>query len=395
MTKQFRNVIRWASAEVPAGLFLLASALAAIFWANSPWSQSYFALGRVHFGPAALGLDLSLSTWAADAVLALFFFAVGLELKQELTTGSLHNPREAAVPVFAAVGGMIVPALVFAAVVVGAGQPTSIDGWAIPTATDIAFAVTVQALFGKGLPSHMRTFLLTLAVADDLLAIIVIAIFYAHGLNFLALLVALVFLALFTWLVRRPRPPWILLLVLAIFVWYFVFRSGIHATIAGVMLGLATPARPLPGQKQAQTHRFARIAAPLSALIALPIFAFFASGVRVVGPSFALIGAQPVFWAVLLGLVVGKFIGVIAMTWLVTKVTPLKVPGHLSIRDLVPVGFLTGIGFTVALLVTELAFTDDVLVLSAKTAILLGSLCAGVLGSISLVLDRRRRLRRL
>lgn len=395
MTRRIKKAVSRLSAEIPAGLLLLAAALVAVFWANSPWYTHYLSLGQTTFGPAALGLNLSLNAWAADAVLAVFFFAVGLELKQELTTGNLSNPKDAAVPVFAAVGGMIVPALIFVTVVAAAGEPSSLRGWAVPTATDIAFAVTIQALFGRGLPVQMRTFLLTLAVADDLLAIIVIAVFYAHGLNFLALAVAGVLLTIFALLVRLPHASWIVLLPLAVGVWYFTFRSGIHATISGVLLGLVTPARPLPRQQQAQTHRFARVAAPLSALVALPIFAFFASGVRVVGPNLAVIGSQAVFWAVLAGLVLGKFVGVTISTWLVTKLTSLRIPGGLTVRDLVPVAFLTGIGFTVALLVTELAFNNDLEILSAKAAILLASVCAGVLGAIGLVWDRHHRFRSL
>lgn len=391
MRKRITRTIERAAGEVPAGLILLLAAVAAVIWANSPWSSSYFALGNIEIGPARLGLHLPLNVWAADAVLAFFFFVVGLELKQELTTGSLRNPRDAAVPMLAAIGGMVLPALIFTAVVLSFGQSGAAHGWAIPTATDIAFAVTIQALFGKGLPGELRTFLLTLAVVDDLLAIIVIAVFYVGGLDFLALGIALALVGLFAILVRTSWAKWFILVPLAALVWFFMYRSGVHATISGVLLGLVVPARAQSGATQAQTHRFARYFAPFSALVALPIFAFFASGVTVAGPDFASIVTQPVTLAVAAGLLVGKFVGVLGTTWTVTRLTPLRLPGGLQVRDLVPIGFLTGIGFTVALLVTELAFGEDSYGVSAKVAILSASVIAGVLGALSLTWDRHHR----
>lgn len=391
MRKRITRTIERAAGEVPAGLILLLAAVAAVIWANSPWSSSYFALGNMEVGPTRLGLHLPLNVWAADGVLAFFFFVVGLELKQELTTGSLRNPRDAAVPMVAAIGGMVLPALIFTAIVLSFGQSGAVHGWAIPTATDIAFAVTIQALFGKGLPGELRTFLLTLAVVDDLLAIIVIAVFYAGGLDFLALGIALALVGLFAILVRTSWARWFILVPLAALVWFFMHRSGVHATISGVLLGLVVPARAQSGDSRAQTHRFARYFAPFSALVALPIFAFFASGVTVAGPDFASIVMQPVTLAVAAGMLVGKFVGVLGTTWAITRITPLRLPGGLQVRDLVPIGFLAGIGFTVALLVTELAFGEDSYGVSAKVAILSASAIAGVLGALSLTWDRHHR----
>lgn len=390
MTGRWKSRLRAAADEVPAGLVLLVAAVVAVFWSNSPWADSYFALGSVEVGPEAIDLRMPLHEWAADGVLAVFFFAVGLELKQELVTGSLRDPLKAGVPVLAAIGGMLTPALVFVVVVASRGATDALGGWAIPTATDIAFAVTVLAVFGKGVSVQLRVFLLTLAVVDDLLAIVVIAFFYTAGINFLAIAISLVFVVLFTLCVRSKFSRWFTLLPLGILAWYFMHQSGIHATIAGVLLGLVVPARPIRGENLARTNHLARFIAPISALVVLPVFAFFASGVTITGGHLKEIVLQPVAWAVFFGLVVGKFVGVLGTTFLVTKLTPLHLDDEITVVDLVPTGFLAGIGFTVALLVTELAFADELHIQSAKAAILVGSLFSGFLGALALRRSRRR-----
>src|SRR6478736_6236204 len=235
--------------ETVGGALLLVATVIALVWANSPWSDSYFELGDVEVGPAALHLNLTLATWAADGLLAIFFFVAGLELKREFVAGDLRDPRRAALPVAAAVGGMVVPALVYA--VVNTTSPDGdLAGWAIPMATDIAFAVAVLAVISTHLPSALRTFLLTLAVVDDLLAITVIALFYSDDLRPVWLLAALAPLALFTALVQRRVHAWWALLPLAFATWAMVHASGIHATVAGVLLGFAVPvpARKITGK---------------------------------------------------------------------------------------------------------------------------------------------------
>lgn len=377
--------------ESVAGILLLLAAAIALIWANSPWRASYVELSAFTLGPAALHLDLTLAQWAADGLLAVFFLVVGLELKQEIVTGSLRNPRQAAVPVLAAVGGMVIPAVVFVAVLTVTGATDALRGWAVPTATDIAFALAVLAVFGKGLPRALRVFLLTLAVVDDLLAIIVIAVFYTGSVSYAWLLASLGCVAVFAWLTRRARTPWWLLLPVGLLAWGFMHSSGVHATIAGVLLGLVVPALPVHGEHHSRTHRFAECVQPLSAGVIVPVFAFFAAGVSLVdgdGPLAVL--RQPVLTAIILGMILGKVIGVLGTTVLVTRLTPLRLPDAIGVRDLLPIGLLTGIGFTVSLLIAELAFPDGEHTSAAKFAVLAGSLTAATLGALALRLSARR-----
>ncbi|WP_395638364.1 Na+/H+ antiporter NhaA [Pseudolysinimonas sp.] len=385
----------WVTAETTGGFLLLGAAAVALIWANSPWREAYRALAEFRIGPEALHLDLTLATWAADGLLAIFFFVVGVELKHELVAGSLRRPKEAAVPVLAAIGGMIVPAALYLVVVIGFGDREAVHGWAIPTATDIAFALAVLAIFGRGLPRALRTFLLTLAVVDDLLAIIVIALFYTSGVDLLMLGASVVAVAVFAVLTRMRHPRWWLLIPVALVAWGFMHESGVHATIAGVLLGLSVPARLVHGETESRTHRFDDRVRPFSSGIALPLFAFFSAGVSLVdgdGPL-AVLG-QPVVLAITLGLVVGKLVGVLGVTALVTRLSPLRLPDTIGLRDLLPVGFLTGIGFTVSLLIAELSFPDSVHTAGAKVAILVATLLAAVLAAGTLRWDARRARKR-
>src|SRR5215212_10017838 len=311
--------------ETIGGLLLLVATLAALVWANSPWSDAYESFRDTTVGPSSIAgqeisLDLSLATWAADGLLAIFFFVAGLELKREFVAGDLRSPRRAVLPVAAAVGGMVLPALVFIAVNARAA-PGNLAGWAIPTATDIAFALAVLALVGTALPTALRTFLLTLAVVDDLLAIVIIALFYTADLHVLPMALAAVPLALFAVLVQRRVRTWWLLLPLAVATWALVHASGVHATVAGVLLGFAVPvvrSRKAggpdagPGLAEHFEHRFR----PLSAGIAVPVFALMSAGVAIGGLS-GLTSAltDPVAVGIMIGLVVGKPIGITAATW--------------------------------------------------------------------------------
>jgi NhaA family Na+:H+ antiporter len=349
-------------------------------------------IGPEYIGPVHIHLDLSVAAWAADGLLAIFFFVVGLELKHEFVAGSLRSPREAGVPMIAAVGGMAVPAIVYAVLVVGLGDSTALRGWAIPTATDIAFALAVLAVFGTGLPAAIRTFLLTLAVVDDLLAIIVIAVVYTSELSFGFLALSLLFVALFGWHVRSRAPRWWILLPLFAVAWTFMHASGVHATVAGVLMGFTVAARPAHGEAKARTHRYERAVKPWSQGLALPLFAFFAAGVDLVdggGPGEIL--TQPVVVAITAGLVLGKVLGVLGTTWVVIKVTGLRLAQGIGVRDLLPVAFLAGIGFTVSLLVSELSFgNESEHTLGAKAAILGASVIAAVLGALTLRWDARK-----
>lgn len=365
---------RWLSRETTSGILLLAAAALALVWANSAWRESYHALSEVIIGPASLHLNLSLATWAADGLLAIFFFTVGVELKEEIVVGSLSKPREAVVPVLAALGGMALPALIYSGVILATGESGAFHGWAIPTATDIAFALGVLAIFGRGLPRALRVFLLTLAVVDDLMAIIIIAVFYTGDLTMLALVGSLAAIAVFALVVRSRHPYWWILIPTAVAAWALMHEAGVHATIAGVLMGLMVPARLVHGEAAPRTHRFDAAVRPYSVAIALPIFAFFSAGVTLVdgdGPREVIM--QPVVAAIVAGLVLGKLVGVLGTTWLVTRFTPLRLPDAIGIRDLLPVGFLTGIGFTVSLLIAELSFPDSEHALGAKIAVLMGS----------------------
>ena len=386
----------WLSRETTGGALLIGAALLALLWANSPWREAYTSLsstvvGLASLGPIGVHLDLSLSTWAADGLLAIFFFVVGVELKHEFVAGSLRNPKEAGVPMIAAVGGMAVPALVYTAAVLMLDDPGALHGWAIPTATDIAFALGVLAIFGRGLPVAIRTFLLTLAVVDDLLAIVVIAVFYTETIHWGSLLGALACIALFAWHVRSRAPRLFIMVPLALIAWTLMHSSGVHATVAGVLLGFMVPAIAMHGEPESRTHNFEHAVRPFSQGLALPAFAFFAAGVSLVdsgGPA-ALVG-QPVVLAISAGLLLGKVVGVLGATALVTRVTPLRLPAGIGVRDLLPVGFLAGIGFTVSLLISELSFSDSEYADGAKVAILGASVLAAVLGAISLRWDARR-----
>ncbi|WP_422774793.1 Na+/H+ antiporter NhaA [Plantactinospora sp. WMMC1484] len=377
--------------ETVGGVLLLVAAVLALAWANSPWSESYRALGAFEIGPAALHLDLSLATWAADGLLAIFFFVAGLELKREFVAGDLREPRRAMLPVAAAVGGMAVPALIYTAFNAGAGDG-ALAGWAIPTATDIAFALAVLGVINTHLPAAMRTFLLTLAVVDDLLAIVIIAIFYTGSLSFGPLLLALIPLAIFGVLVQRRVRSWWLLLPLAAVTWALVHESGVHATVAGVALAFTVPVlrrKPGPGPGLAEhfEHRFR----PVSAGFAVPVFAFFAAGVSVAGAGG--LGASltdSVAVGVVVGLVAGKAAGVLGATWLVQRLTRARLAEGLGWWDVFGLALLAGIGFTVSLLIGELAFgagteRDD----HTKIGVLLGSLLSAALATVVLRMRNR------
>jgi NhaA family Na+:H+ antiporter len=388
--------------ETVGGILLVAAAVIALVWANSPASESYFALRDLRVGYAPWHLELSLGAWAADGLLAIFFFLVGLELKREFVAGDLRSFSRSVVPIAAAVGGVAVPAVIYA--LVNLGSPEALRGWAIPTATDIAFAVAVLAIIGSHLPSALRIFLLTLAVVDDLIAITIIAVFYTGDLSAGPLLLALLPLAVFTFLAQRyrrffgtrPSAAWYILLPLGVATWALVHASGIHATVAGVLLGFAIPVirsqasggpSAGPGLSEVFEHRFR----PISAGFAVPVFAFFSAGVAIGGWDGLLSAVtDPVAVGIVVALVAGKPVGILGTTWLVTKLTRASLDRSLKWIDVFGVSLLAGIGFTVSLLVAELSFGlgsihDD----HAKVGILTASLLAALLASSVLVLRNR------
>jgi NhaA family Na+:H+ antiporter len=324
-----------------------------------------------------------MGSWAADGLLAIFFFVVGVELKREFVAGDLRDPARAALPILAAVGGMVVPAAVYAGVNLAAGSPDTLSGWAVPTATDIAFALAVLAVLSTHLPSALRTFLLTLAVVDDLLAITVIAVFYTDHLAPGPLAIALVPGALFALAVQRGVRRWWVLVPLALATWALVHASGIHATVAGVVLGFTIPVLG----PHAAAERFEHLLRPVSAGFAVPVFAFFAAGVTVGGVRG--LGAaltHPVTLGVIAGLVIGKPLGIGLTTFLLAKFTHASLDDDLAWRDVFGVSLLAGIGFTVSLLIGELAFGDGTVdAADVKIGVLIGSVAAGLLASVVLM----------
>ncbi|WP_448391382.1 Na+/H+ antiporter NhaA [Mycolicibacterium sp. XJ879] len=393
-TKRIASILR---KETVGGAILLVAAAVALVWANSPWSESYFALRDLKIGgePFGLHLDLTVGTWAADGLLALFFFVVGLELKREFVAGDLRDPARAAMPIAAAVGGMVAPALIFVAVTAHVGDGAT-RGWAIPTATDIAFAVAVLAVISTHLPAALRTFLLTLAVVDDLLAVSVIAVFYTESINWLALAAAAVPLVLFAVCVQRRIRSWWLLVPLALATWVLMHESGVHATVAGVLLGFTVPAmrsaagggpQAGPGLAEHFEHRLR----PLSAGFAIPVFAFFAAGVYIGGvEGFTRALTDPITLGIVLGLVVGKPVGIFLTTRVLASVTRANLDEAIRWIDVVGIALLAGIGFTVSLLIGDLAYglgseRDEFV----KIGVLTGSVCAAVLAAVLLRLRNR------
>ncbi|MFT3899177.1 MAG: Na+/H+ antiporter NhaA [Gordonia sp. (in: high G+C Gram-positive bacteria)] len=395
-----RRVATILRKETVGGFLLVGAAVIALVVANSPLRTSYEKLRDTVVGYAPWHLDLTVGQWASDGLLAVFFFLVGLELKREVVDGELRAPRTAVIPVLAAVGGVAVPALIYLAVNRG-GQ--NAHGWAIPTATDIAFAVAVLAVVGSRLPASLRLFLLTLAVVDDLIAIVIIAVVYTEHLAWTPLLLALLPIAVFAflthrwanWFARNAIAAWVFLLPLGVAAWALVHASGIHATIAGVLLGFATPVfrgsdhgpgdDGLAGQFE---HRFR----PLSAGFAVPVFAFFSAGVALGGSGpLSQTFTDPVVIGIAAGLLLGKPIGIFGTTWLTVRFTRARLGPGVRWVDVFGVSVLAGIGFTVSLLVAELTFRADAAGLDhAKIAILAASTTAALLAGTLLAARNRR-----
>jgi len=374
--------------ETLGGVLLLVATLVAIVWANSPWSSAYESLQSYHLGPDGLHLRLTVAEWAGDGLLAVFFFVAGLELKREFVAGDLRDPRRAAVPVAAAVGGVMAPAILYLLVTAGEGAT---EGWAIPTATDIAFALAVLAIIGTHLPDALRTFLLTLAVVDDLLAITIIALFYTDHLSVAPLLLALLPLAAFGLLAQRRIHVWWLLMPLALLTWGLVHASGVHATVAGVLLAFTVPVVRSdraggpdagPGLAEHLEHTWR----PVSSAVAVPVFAFASTGVTVGG--LAGLGTSltdRVAVGIMMGLVAGKTVGVFAATYLTARFTRADLDEGLAWVDVFGLAILSGIGFTVSLLIGGLAFGEDSPRNDhVKVAILAGSVMAALLAAVVL-----------
>jgi len=379
--------------ETVGGMVLLAAAAVALVWANTPLSSAYESIRDFHFGIEAWGLDLSVAHWTADGLLAIFFFVAGAELKRELVVGELRHPGTAVLPVVAAACGMAVPALMYGLVATSMGGTW--NGWAVPMATDIAFALGVLAVIDTHLPSALRAFLLTLAVVDDLGAIVVIALFYTSTINFAALIGAVLGLGLFFHLHDRRRVHgWYWYLPLALVIWGLTYASGVHATVAGVAMGLLLRVAKDGERGRRPAEHIAHLVRPVSAGVAVPLFALFAAGVSVSGDTLGDVVGSPEPLGVVLGLAVGKVLGIFGGCYLAVRFTRARLSPDLAWADVIAVAMLAGIGFTVSLLIGELAYPNPADLEHIKAAVLLGSLTSALLACV-LLRARNSKYRRL
>jgi NhaA family Na+:H+ antiporter len=383
-----RNLADTLRQESTGAIFLLIGTVVALVWANLPWGDTYVEVSETVIGPHWGHLNLSVAEWAQDGLLTIFFFTVGLELKREMVVGQLRRLSTAMVPVVAAVGGMAVPAGLYC--LVNLIHPDgAMHGWAIPVATDIAFAVAVLSTFGRTLPSALRAFLLTLAVADDLLGIIVIAVFYSSGIEFTWLGGAFLAVAVYAVAVRFRWPPAWLLFLVGLAAWYCMHRSGVHSTIAGVLLGFATPAVMLARHRKSEhvprTEHYEHWWRPISAAVAVPLFALFAAGVKLTPSALLEAAGDPAAQGVVLGLVVGKPLGIFLTTFALVALTKATLDAAVRWGDLLAVACVGGIGFTVSLLIGKLAFDPASEHEAAiKAGVLFGSLGAAAIGAAML-----------
>ena len=422
-----RGYFEWfVHSEVTGSILLLACTVLALVWANSPWADSYFEILHTYVGVSwgDAYFKLSLHHWINDGLMVVFFFVVGLEIKRELVVGELSSFHKAALPVAAAVGGMVVPALLFAAINLGGA---GLRGWGIPMATDIAFALGVLAMFGTRAPLGLKVFLTALAIADDLGAVAVIAIFYTEQINVVSLVVAAVLLVLLFAAIRAGVRRRGILYLMIVGVWLAVFSSGVHATVAGILVAMVVPVRPrvdphsFIDETEERLERIKRMELsadsllgdreqleivdhihtragealptglvlehflhPIQVWLILPLFALANAGVAIGGDLMSVL-ADPLALGVIIGLVVGKPVGISLLSWLAVKSGRGALPEGVTWAQVTGAGCLAGIGFTMSLFVTDLAFNDEALMATAKVGILAASLASGVVGYVLLV----------
>jgi NhaA family Na+:H+ antiporter len=418
-----RPLREFLDTEIAGGVVLLVAVAIAIIWANSPWHGTYEALWStdLRIGVGDYVIRDELRHWVNDGLMAVFFFVIGLEIKRELVEGELRATRSAMLPALAALGGMVVPALIFLAL----NRGEAARGWGIPTATDIAFALGALAVLGSKIPPVLRVLLLSLAIVDDVGAVLIVAVFYTSGISWTWLGTALGLLA-FVVLIRRLRVWWVpLYVVVGTGVWFATLESGVHATIAGVALGLLTPARPLNTEelersplpqweesgetreisaREASLHRLRvtvslpvtdrleHILHPWTSYLILPVFALANAGVPLSFEDLRGAASSPVTLGILAGLVAGKILGISGFSWLSVRLGA-RLPQGVGWRHVVGVAALAGIGFTMSLFISGLAFQDAGLEKEAKVGILAGSLLAASVGALILRTDRSSRRR--
>ena len=394
--------------EAAGGALLVVAAVAALVWANSPWSASYDRLwhSAADIGFAGHQLSLDLRDWVNDGLMAIFFLVVGLEIKREVTSGHLAGRRAATLPIAAAIGGMVVPALLYLAI---AGR-TAANGWGVPMATDIALAVGVMALAGSSVPSSLRAFLLGLAVVDDIGAIVIIAVFYSTGIAFGWLAAAVIAVGAAVLIQRLGVHHTLVFTVIGVFLWFALHEAGVHPTLAGVVMGLLAPVTPratpdlidveeLNDLSSVENVRLSsqivrstvstvewleHVLHPWTSYLIVPLFAFANAGIEVSNKTLAAAWRSPVTWGIIVGLMVGKPLGVVLAAKLATRVGMADPPQGASGRQLLGAGHAAGIGFTIAIFIAELAFTDPEHIEAAKLAILIASLLTGVFAFVVL-----------
>jgi NhaA family Na+:H+ antiporter len=407
--KLIRPLSDFLHKEASAGILLVVAALIAIVWANSPWSDSYFDLWGTEavIGIGDFEIHLNLKEWVNDAAMVLFFFVVGLEIKRELTQGELRDPRQAALPIIGAIGGMVVPASLY--VLLNASGEGS-KGWGIPMATDIAIVMGVVALLGPRAPSWLKLFLLALAIVDDIGAILVIAVFYSEGVSFEWLAIAIAAFAVAA-TIRNSVQYIGVYIALGTLCWLGLHEAHVHPTLAGVAFGMLSPVTPFRNSnvidadelaKNPTVHNAERVSLqakysvsivewlehklhPYSAFVVVPIFALANAGINVPTDEIGDAMTAPVTWGVILGLVVGKTVGISAATMLAVALRVGKLPPGVTPRYVIGASALGGIGFTVSLFVTELAFGDEIVGTDARLGVLVGSLVAALVGTAIMI----------
>jgi NhaA family Na+:H+ antiporter len=410
VAKLLSPVQAFINTESASGVVLIGAALVAFAWANSPWAEHYFAMLEipVGVGVGAWGLEKPLLLWVNDLLMAVFFFLVGLEIKRECMVGELAGWKKASLPVAGALGGMIVPALIYVAL--NPSEP-AVRGWGVPMATDIAFALGVLALLGDRVNLGLKVFLLALAIVDDLGAVLVIALFYTDDLNIGTLLLSFLAWGCALAYGRFGGGKALAFALIGLVMWYFMLRSGVHATIAGVLMALAVPLRHRLSPQQLQQelrpltarggdfeqievvighidevlerarsplHKMEHALAPWTAFVIMPVFAFFNAGVAVGGAGAALLG--PVSLGAFLGLLLGKPIGIAGFAALAVKTGLTRLPDGTSWLGLIGVGLIAGIGFTMSLFIASLAFPDPAMLNQAKMGVLSASVIAALAG---------------
>ena len=369
--------------EEKSGILLLLFATLALITVNSPLNSLYYDIKYTDV-PISLGefnFTKTISHWVNDGLMAIFFFVIGLELKREILEGELSSFDRMVLPAIAAIGGMVAPAIIY--VLININNPENMSGWAIPTATDIAFSLAVLLIIGKNVPLSLKVFLLSLAIIDDLGAVLIIAFFYTAQISGTYLIYSLIVFVLLILINRMGINKMYVYMILGVFLWYFVLKSGVHATIAGVLLATTIPNTSNNGLEHSMLKDLEHKLHNFVGILVLPIFAFFNSDINFADVTLSSI-YSPLSLGVILGLLLGKPIGITLFTYVGMKTNLFNLPENVTIKDVFGLSLLCGIGFTMSLFINGLAFSDPVLIDSSKLGIFIGSMISAVAGYLIL-----------